>query len=323
MRRREFITFLGGAAAAWPLAARAQQPAVPVVGLLEGADDPILTSALRLGLSQSGFVEGKSLTIEYRDAHGQYDRLPALADELVRRRVAVIGTVTPIAALAAKAATTAIPIVFTLGSDPVKDGLVASLNRPGGNATGVTFFSNLLDAKRLELLHEAVPVAAPIAILLNPNNSNAVFELNDTETAARTLGLQLFVVRASNEREIDAAFATLVQQRVMALLVASDQYLYSRRGQIVLLATRHAIATSFSSRDSAAAGGLMSYGANLAATHRQGGIYIARILKGEKPADLPVLQPSKFELVLNLNTAKALGIEVPLKVLALADEVIE
>jgi len=260
VRRRDFITLLGGAAAAWPLATRAQQPPLPLVGLLEGADDPTLTAALQLGLSQSGFVEGKSVTIEYRDAHGQYDRLPALAEELVRRQVAVIGTVTPIAALAAKAATTAIPIVFTLGSDPVKDGLVASLNQPGGNVTGVTFFGNLLDAKRLELLHQAVPMAAPIAILLNPNNSNAVFELNDTETAARALGLQLFVVRASNEREIDAAFATLVQQRVMALLVFADQYLFSRRGQIALLATRHAIATSFSGRDPVVAGGLMSYG---------------------------------------------------------------
>ena len=318
------ITLLG-AAAAWPLAAGAQQPRVPVVGFLQGADydDRILTAALRLGLSQSGFVEGKSVTIEYRDAHGQYDRLPALAEELVRRQVAVIGTVTPIAALAAKAATTAIPIVFTLGSDPVKDGLVASLNQPGGNVTGVTFFGNLLDAKRLELLHQAVPMAAPIAILLNPNNSNAVFELNDTETAARALGLQLFVVRASNEREIDAAFATLVQQRVMALLVFADQYLFSRRGQIALLATRHAIATSFNNRDGAAAGGLMSYGANLSNAYRQAGIYIARILKGEKPADLPVIQPTKFDLVLNLNTAKTLGIEIPLKILALADEVIE
>jgi putative tryptophan/tyrosine transport system substrate-binding protein len=326
IRRRDFITLLGGAmAAAWPLAGRAQQPTVPVVGLLQGADydDPILTAALRLGLSQSGFVEGKSVTIEYRDAHGQYDRLPALADELVRRQVAVIGTVTPIAALAAKAATTAIPIVFTLGSDPVKDGLVASLNQPGGNVTGVTFFSNLLDAKRLVLLHEAVPTAAPIAILLNPNNSNAVFELNDIETAARRLGLQLFVVRASNEREIDAAFATLVQQRATALLVFADQYFSSRRGQIVLLATRHAIATSFSVRDSVVAGGLMSYGANLPTAYRQAGIYIARILKGEKPADLPVIQPTRFDLVLNLNTAKTLGIEIPLKILALADEVIE
>ena len=320
--RRAFITLLGGASA-WPVAARAQQPALPVVGLLEGADDPTNTTALQLGLSQSGFVEGKSVTFEYRNANGQYDRLPALAAELVRRQVAVIGTVSPVAALAAKAATATIPIVFTLGTDPVRDGLVASLNRPGGNVTGVTFFSNLLAARRLELLHETLPMAPAIAILLNPNNSNARLELNETETAARTLGLQLVVVRATNEREIDAAFATLVEQRAMALLVFSDQYLYSRRGQIVLLATRHAIATSFSGRDQVAVGGLMSYGANLANTSRQAGIYIARILKGEKPADLPVMQPTKFELVLNLNTAKTLGIEIPLKVLALADEVIE
>jgi putative ABC transport system substrate-binding protein len=323
MRRRDFIMLLGGAVAAWPLAAHPQQAAAPLVGLLEGADDPTLTTALRLGLSQSGFVEGKSVTFEYSNANGQYDRLPALAAELVRRQVAVIGTVSPVAALAAKAATATIPIVFTLGTDPVRDGLVASLNRPGGNVTGVTFFSNLLAARRLELLHETLPMAPSIAILLNPNNSNAGLELNETETAARTLGLQLVVVRATNEREIDAAFATLVQQRAMALLVFSDQYLYSRRGQIVLLATRHAIATSFSGRDQVAVGGLMSYGANLANTSRQAGIYIARILKGEKPADLPVLQPTKFELVLNLNTAKTLGIEIPANVLALADEVIE
>jgi len=323
MRRRDFIMLLGGAVAAWPLAAHPQQAAAPLVGLLEGADDPTLTTALRLGLSQSGFVEGKSVTFEYSNANGQYDRLPALAAELVRRQVAVIGTVSPVAALAAKAATATIPIVFTLGTDPVRDGLVASLNRPGGNVTGVTFFSNLLAARRLELLHETLPMAPSIAILLNPNNSNAGLELNETETAARTLGLQLVVVRATNEREIDAAFATLVQQQATALLVFADQYFYSRRGQIVLLATRHAIATSFSGRDQVAVGGLMSYGANLANTSRQAGIYIARILKGEKPADLPVLQPTKFELVLNLNTAKTLGIEIPANVLALADEVIE
>ena len=230
MRRRDFIMLLGGAVAAWPLAAHPQQAAAPLVGLLEGADDPTLTTALRLGLSQSGFVEGKSVTFEYSNANGQYDRLPALAAELVRRQVAVIGTVSPVAALAAKAATATIPIVFTLGTDPVRDGLVASLNRPGGNVTGVTFFSNLLAARKLELLHKTVPIAPVIAILLNPNNSNAGLELNETETAARTLGLQLVVVRAINEREIDAAFATLVQQRAMALLVFSDQYLYSRRG---------------------------------------------------------------------------------------------
>ena len=324
MKRRDFITLLGGAAATWPLAARAQpQTSLPLVGLLEGAEDPILPTAIRLGLSQSGFVEGKSVTFEYRNANGKYDRLPALAAELVRRQVAVIGTVSPVAALAAKAATATIPIVFTLGTDPVRDGLVASLNRPGGNVTGVTFFSNLLAARRLELLHETLPMAPAIAILLNPNNSNARLELNETETAARTLGLQLVVVRATNEREIDAAFATLVEQRAMALLVFSDQYLYSRRGQIVLLATRYAIATSFSGREAVVAGALIGYGANLANTSRQAGIYIARILKGEKPADLPVIQPTKFELFLNLNTAKTLGIEIPADVLALADEVIE
>src|SRR6516225_4326274 len=219
MRRREFITLLGDAAATWPVAARAQpQASLPLVGLLEGADDPTNTTALQLGLSQSGFVEGKSVAFEYRSANGQYDRLPALAAELVHRQVTVIGTVTPVAALAAKAATATIPIVFSLGSDPVKDGLVASLNRPGGNVTGATFFGNLLAAKRLELLHETVPMTAAVGILLNPNNSIGGCELNETETAARALGLQLIVVRASNEGEIDEAFATLVQQQATALL---------------------------------------------------------------------------------------------------------
>jgi len=327
MRRREFITLLGSAAAScfWPLAARAQSTPVPVIGYLSGREaNSELEAAFHRGLKEAGFLETQNVKIEYRWAQGRYEQLPALAADLARRPVDVIvasgGT---LSALAAKAATTTIPVVFVTGSDPVKFGLVASLNRPGGNVTGVTFFSNLLAARRLELLHETLPMAPVIAILLNPNNSNAGSELNETETAARTLGLQLVVVRATNEREIDAAFATLVQQRAMALLVFSDQYLYSRRGQIVLLATRHAIATSFSGRDQVAVGGPMSYGANLANTSRQAGIYIARILKGEKPADLPVIQPTKFELVLNLNTAKTLGIEIPSNVLALADEVIE
>jgi len=279
-------------------------------------------AALKLGLSQSGWVERRTVAFEHRTASGEYDRLPALATELVRRRVAAIGVISTVAALAAKAATTTIPIVFCLGSDPVKDGLVASLNRPGGNITGVTFFNNLLTAKRLELLHEIVPNAT-IAILVNPNNANAELELHEAETAARTHGLQLLVVRASNEREVDAAFAMLARQRSVALLVAGDAYLNRRGSPIVALATRHGIPTSVVSRDFVASGGLVSYGTDWLNSARQAGIYISRILKGEKPADLPVMQPTKLQLVFNLHTAKALGLEIPAKILALADEVIE
>jgi putative ABC transport system substrate-binding protein len=293
----------------------------PVVGLLDATDSSLM-AALKLGLSQSGWVEGRTVAFEHRTANGEYDRLPALATELVRRRVAAIGAITPVAALAARAATTTIPIVFSLGSDPVKDGLVASLNRPGGNVTGVTFFNNLLTAKRLELLHEVVPNAS-IALLVNPNNANAELELNEAETAARTLGLQLIVVRASNEREIDAAFAMLVRQRPVALMVAGDAYLNSRGSPIVTLAQQHGVPTLHVNRDYAASGGLMSYGTDWLNSSRQAGIYISRILKGEKPADLPVMQPTKFQLVVNLKTAKALGLEIPAKILALADEVIE
>jgi putative ABC transport system substrate-binding protein len=256
----------------------------------------------------------------HHPANGQYDRLPALAASwsAVRSpRLDHLGCGAP------KAATATIPIVFTLGSDPVKDGLVASLNRPGGNVTGVTFFNNLLTAKRLELLHEAVPKAAVIAMLLNPNNANAELELNEAQAAARTLGLQLLVLRASNEREIDAAFAILAQQRSVALLVAADAYLNRPQSPLVVLVRRHGIPTSFPNRDYVVSGGLMSYGTDWSNSSRQAGIYIARILKGEKPADLPVMQPTKFQLALNLNTAKALGLEIPPKILALADEVIE
>jgi putative ABC transport system substrate-binding protein len=321
IRRRSFIAGLGSAAA-WPVVARAQQQAIPVVGLLDATNSSSLIPALKLGLSQSGWVEGRTVAFELRTANGEYDRLPALANELVRRRVAAIGAITPVAALAAKAATTTIPIVFCLGSDPVKDGLVSSLNRPGGNVTGVTFFNNLLTAKRLEFLHEIIPNAA-IAMLVNPNNANAELELRETEIAARTLGLQLVVVRASDEREVDEAFAILMQQRSIALLVAADAYLNRFGSPIVTLATRHGIPTSVVSRDLVVSGGLMSYGTDWLNSSRQAGIYISRILKGEKPADLPVIQPTKFQLVLNLNTAKVLNLEIPAKILALADEVIQ
>jgi putative ABC transport system substrate-binding protein len=274
-------------------------------------------------LSEAGYVEGRNFAIEFRSAEGQYNRLPGLAADLVRRQVAVIAAASPVAALAAKAATASIPIVFSLGSDPVKDGLVASLNRPGGNITGVTFFTNLLSSKRLELLHEIVPSAGVIAVLLNPNNANAELEFNETEVAARALGLQLIVLRASTEREIDAAFADLVQQRTAPLYITGDAYLGLRGEQIAYMALRHGIPTSGSTRQHVAAGILMSYGGNRLDSSRHFGSYVARVLKGEKPADLPVMQPTRFELVINLKTAKALGLDIPAKLLALSDEVIE
>ena len=313
--RRTFISLIGGAAMAWPLAARTQQPAMPVVGFLHSVSpDPMVSHALafRRGLAEIGYIEGQNVAIEYRWAEGRYDRLPVLAAGLVRRRVAVIaagGTAAP--ALAAKTATSTIPIVFQTGSDPVKDGLVASLNRPGGNVTGVTRLSFALAPKRLELLHELVPKATAIAFLVNRANPVAPSQIQEIREPARLLGLQIHVLEASSERQIEIAFETLIQQRLGALLLANDTYLSGRRELFVALAARHAIPVMYAGRDAIAAGGLISYDASGVDQFRQVGTYAGRILKGEKPGDLPVLQPTKFELAINIKTANALGLDVP------------
>jgi putative tryptophan/tyrosine transport system substrate-binding protein len=324
--RREFITLLGGAAAAWPLAARAQQPAIPVIGYLNNgspeSDVPRLTG-LRRGLSQTGYIEGRNLVIEYRWAGNQADRLPALAADLVQLRVAVIVSPGMVATLAAKAATTSIPIVFGVANDPVQLGLVASLNRPGGNVTGTNAFAGELGAKELALLHELVPGTATIGFLENPNNPIFELQTRDVLAAAPVVGLKVQILKASTDREIDAAFVNLVRDRTGALLVGNDLFFNSRIEQIVALAARHAIPTMYTFREFVVAGGLISYGGSLTDAYRQVGLYTGRILKGEKPADLPVIQATKLELVINLKTAKALSLQIPDRLLALADEVIE
>ena len=327
MKRREFITRIGGAAAAWPLAARAQQAAMPVVGFVSGrpADASARhTAAFRKGLNETGYVEGQNVMVEYHWLDGRYDRLPSLMADLVRRRVAVIATTATAGAQAAKAATTMIPIVFGVGGDPVTLGLVASLARPGGNATGVSFLTQEIAAKRLGLFHDLVPKAARIALLVNPANPPiAELMLRDIPEAGRALGLQIQVVNASTSREIEAAFATLVRDRADALFVAPDGFFVSRRSQFVTLASRDRIPTSCSTREMVEAGLLMSYGTDSLDMYHLVGVYTGQILKGAKPADLPVVQSTRFELVINAETARMLGLNLPSKLLALADEVIE
>jgi putative tryptophan/tyrosine transport system substrate-binding protein len=327
MKRREFITLLGGAAGAWPLAAPAQQAAMPIVGFVEGRSAEASVrqaAAFRKALSETGYVEGQNVMVEYHWLDGQYDRLPALMADLVRRRVAVIVAFSNAPALAAKAATTTIPIVFGVGQDPVKMGLVASLARPGGNATGINFFNQEAVAKRLGLLHDLVPKAVRIAVLVNPANASATeATLRELPEAARALGLQTAVLKASTSREIEAAFSTLVPHRADALFVAPDSFFTGRPVQFATLAAHHRVPAAYTQRAFVEAGGLMSYGTDITDMWRQVGVYTGQILKGVKPADLPVAQSTKFEFVINLQTARALGLEVPNSIQLLADQVIE
>jgi putative ABC transport system substrate-binding protein len=327
MNRRDFITLLGGAATAWPLAARAQQPAMPVIGFLSfrsEADAADSVADFRRGLREVGYVEGRDVAVEYRWANGRLDRLPTLAEELVRRPVSVLAAVagqqTP---RAAQAATKTTPIVFGIGEDPVKAGLVSSLNRPGGNTTGATFLSAGLGAKRLEMLRHLVPNAEVIGLLANQNSPQGQEQLNDVPAAAKSLGQQLVVLNGGNDQEIDTAFASLAKQRVKALLVAADPSYDPRRNRLIALSAQYAIPTMYHFRDFPLAGGLACYGASISDLYRQVGVYVGRILNGDKPADLPVMLPTKFEFVINLKTARALGLDIPATLLALADEVIE
>jgi len=324
LRRRQFITLLGSAAA-WPLAARGQQAAMPVIGFVQtGASGATahMGAAVHRGLKEAGYVEGQNVEIVYRYADGQYDRLPTLVADLINRKVALIGAFGPPAAQAAKAATTTIPIVFT-SIDPVKFGLVASLNRPGGNATGVHVVTIDLEGKRLELLSEMVPASVPVAVLINPHGEHAEQQTKDVQAGGVRIGRQILILNASSEREIDTAFRTLIERRAGGLLVTGDAFFNIRREQLVALAAYHAIPAIYEWREYALAGGLMTYGTSITDAYRQAGIYIGRILKGEKPSELPVVQSTKFDLVINLRTAKGLGLEIPPKLLALADEVIE
>jgi putative ABC transport system substrate-binding protein len=327
MKRREFIIVLGGSAATWPLVARAQQPAMPVIGFLNSRSRQSFTSTeaeFLKTLKEAGYVEGQNIAVEYRYADGAYDRLPALAADLVHRQVAVIvAGGGEAAALAAMAATLTIPIVFTIGSDPVKAGLVASYNRPGGNVTGINILTEGLDAKRLGLLHTLLPHAASIGFLTNPRFASADSQLRDAQEAARALGLNIHMLSASTEADIDAVFETIAREQISAVEVEADPFLDNHRNKLVTLATRYSVATMFHFREQAVAGGLMSYGIDIIDVFRQVGLYVVRILKGEKPADLPVLQPTKFEFVINPKTAKVLGLSVPPGLLAIADEVIE
>jgi putative tryptophan/tyrosine transport system substrate-binding protein len=326
IKRRQFLSALGGAAA-WPLAAHAQQPTMRGIGFLSSGSAMTWApwvAAFRQGLNEAGFIEGQNVAIEYRWADGQYDRLLALASDLVGRQVSVLATSGGIPpARAAKAGTTTIPIVFVMGSDPVKAGVIASLNRPEGNVTGVSFLINSLGTKRVELLCQLVPRASTIGILANPTNSDAEIETRDAQVAAQALGRKLLVVKAGPENDFETAFATLVEQGAGALAVAGDPYVEARRDQVIALAARHMMPAIYVLREDPAAGGLMSYGTSITDAHRQGGVYVGSILKGTKPADLPVIQSTRFEFVINLKTAKTLGLEVPPTLLAIADEVIE
>jgi ABC-type uncharacterized transport system substrate-binding protein len=325
MKRRDFITLIGGAAAAWPLAARAQQAALPVVGFVRSeslADATNLVTAFRNGLKEAGFIEGQNVGVEYHSGEGQAERLQSVVAELIRRPVSVIAG-NSVAMLAAKAATATIPVVFASGGDPVQQGLVASLNRPGGNVTGVVFITGTLGTKRLELLRQIAPKATAIGMLANPNTTETEAERTDVQAAAQAIGMQLIIADVGSDSDIERAVAALVQRGVGALLVGAGGFMTSHRDRVVALAARHALPAMYDLREFVTAGGLMSYGTSITDAFRQVGVYTGRILKGEKPADLPIMQSTKFELVLNLKTAKTLGLAIPSALLALADEVIE